>query len=1025
MAEIYNGLRLIMAIKSCGQRVLYQTFLLGTPDKPKDKNLADYLENLPLTSTANYIKASKREKRFYNEEKELINTNPDGSKFDITLLYKIIRLACEKVAPLKNENGKWGSESTEMEYYVTAIKDMRNDVIHSQLAVTKTELSEKMLKLRKYLVGCVKTSGERYGRDEAVVNNEIKQVMDDLDQIQQTILGKEDIMKYYSDELKQLMIEKCSETLKMIFQRIVNINPVSFFTDDLRLEVDKIFVDVAVKQGKRRGESKAIDYRDLLKFLQNPNEPLSMSDVSQQQSSAARSQILLLEGVAGSGKTTLVTMVIQNWIKGGKGKIRGLNNYDLVLWVQCRDPTIDSYQALLDRLMLKVSLQFRNLMPRLTKLCKLLIVVDGLDEINENSKKLVNSLLHEFKNCTHTTFMCTSRPEKLEMFSNTIPREYKVTIAELRGIPKDRILEFVRRNHVAIKHQTRSERNTEELVKAVEKLKDLHEHLSLPMNLILLVIIWDRETDSLPRGTFTQTELYHKIHHLWQSKVLERLANHQRYSSISKDDLEDRIQVILKEIYRSALESLSCNQLILEEEIVHHLKLACKKVDLPPDEILSAFLTLKSTWTGKGFQERYSAPHKGIQDFYSALHIVTTLTCQLQSLSLPVSHNEPPTPLVSPLAHAALVPSSSTQDSPGIIREVLTQAIKTRKVDMAEYQNVLVHVAGMLHLTLDPVPEALAYEVVDLLRQSGMREEYQWLDLLENTTATSVTAKAVTPSINNTNDTIEISNNRVGSYAALLPHLKPSNVSICIEDDPADIPRLPELVAGLGRHQCLRLLLLHHYWRDHTTTSDDILRRVPPPSKLKEFVGVVSGDGVAALPPSLTELHLAVVSDAHALCLLPHLHHLVTSRLPHLHLLCVRVAEGVSPGVLEPLARPAAARVPPLPKKTGSLVDLELSGVDDAGVSRACAVASTLLPPGGYRTIKFPDATLTAAGCRSLIQGLVKCKGKVGWIRVPKALDLQPFQVCELEDLAHTCLNCGFIPYDDQKMKKRRCLRLP
>ncbi|XP_045583761.2 uncharacterized protein [Procambarus clarkii] len=1019
--EEYNGFRFNKFLNDCGRRVLYKTFRWGTPDKPDNIKLDDYLNDLGKPG------------KFNKTQKELIDNSPDGSDFDVSLLFQSIKLACKDVAEFSDP--KWFTESSEMEYYVTAIKNMRNNALHGKLAISDEELLKQTNNLLDFLINCLKASGERYGRDEAEVNLEIKQVEDDLDNIKHEILGEEDLIKYCSDKIKQLMIENSSKRLEEVFQNIVYINPVSFITDNLWLEVDKIFVDIEVKHGKRRGEGEHIDYRELLKLVQSPVAPPSMSAASQQPSPAlhptvsaasqqqglsARPQILLVEGVAGSGKTTLVTMVTQDWIKKDQGKIKGLDNYELMLWVQCRNSIVHSYLDLLDRLMPDVSLKFRNLLPRLMKLCKLLIVVDGLDEINENSRKLVNSLLQEFKNASHTTFICTSRPEKLEMFKNTIPREYEVTIAELRGILKDRILEFLRLNHQVIKKMTKSERSTEQLVKVVEKLKGLQEHLSLPMNLILLVYIWDQAPEEQNMTTITQTELYNKIHRLCLSKLLERLANHPQTNAMSKDDLEDGIQGILKVIYRISLESLSRDQLILENEIIKQVKLTCKNEGLPQEELLSAFLSLKPIWTWEGVQERYSAPHKGIQDYYSAEHIVANIKCELKSHALKVSHDKLTTTLpTTPSPSATPSPSTPTParhsrfwrvwkhvmiklknnthfpSRSGIIRKVLKETLKTDEVGIGKYQNVLVHVAGLLHLTMDQVPEALVREVVALLHESGMWRESQWLDLLENTNVLSVTAKAVAPFINSKRG-IDISDSRVRSYAALLPHLKPSKVSISIKSDPSALPCLPDLLAGLTRHHCVMLSLEHHYYHDHTTTSDHILQCLQPLSELKVFMGCLSGDYVAALAPSLEQLYLAVVSDDQARFLLPQLHTALTSRLPQLVVLQVRVAAEVFPAALVPL--PEARRV-----------WLDLSGVSDTCVSHACHVASKLQPPGGYWTIGFLGATLTAAGCQELMLGLDHYKVKVEKLVVPDLDTLSRHEENQLKTLARTVLQCGFI----------------
>ncbi|XP_069951159.1 uncharacterized protein [Cherax quadricarinatus] len=989
--EENNGFRIMKALSECGRGVLHHTFCWGTPDKPDNTKLNVYLKNLKQPSSANYLKLNSKERRFNKIENRLINSSADGREFDVPLLCRSIKLACENVAPLSDPI--WITKSKEMEYYITAINNMRNHAVHGPLAVTDEDYYENMKKLRELLTGCLKTSGERYVRDQDEVNKEIQQMNDKLDDIMNEILGEEDIMKYCSDDIKQDIINDSCDKLKEFLEEITYINPVSFIKDNFKLKVNKVFVDIEVKQGRHRDNNKHIDYVDLLSLVQTTSVASSVSSGTQQQGSCARPQILLLEGVAGSGKTTLVKLITEEWIQGGQGKIKDLDNYDLLLWVQCRDPTIISYHDLLHRLLPDASAKFRNILPKIIKLCKVIILVDGLDELNNNSRTLVKSLLLEFQNSVNTTFICTTRPEVVEMFRLTIPEGYGVTNAELRGINKDRLEEFVRQIHQEIINLTKSNRNTDELVNNVMRVEDLHEHLRLPMNLTFLVYIWDQEPDELNIRTITQTELYNKIHEMCQNRLLERLVN------CSKTKMMNSVQEILKIIYATSLESLSRDQLSLEEETVDQLISACNKHDIPYHEMMSAFFSLKPICTWKGIQECYSAPHKGIQDYFSALHIVMTLKHQLQSSPIPVMK----TPSVSsqPLA-------SRTPASPVSIRGVLKESIKSSKVDMNKYHNVLIHVAGLLHLVLEQVPEALVREVVNLLQESGMTDNDQWLDLLENTKFSSVTVKEISRFFE-TKQTINVTSGRVRSYSALLQHLSSREVVLNIHGNPGDLLDLPDLLSVLNHHHCAQVTLYNHYQHAETnTTSDKILQLLQSRSHLEEFWGCLTREGVKLLRecPQLTDLYLAVVSDNHARSLLPQLHQTVTSTLHQLRLLKVRVSA----------AAVSAAALTSLPS-TLWMVDIELTDVIDAKISHACDVIQELQPPEGYGVIWCVSSTASVAGIQDLVRGLRHRRVKVNHkLQVSTSVTITQRQEDQLVNQAKTTLNCH-LDIDSKKMK--------
>ncbi|KAK8720218.1 hypothetical protein OTU49_013500, partial [Cherax quadricarinatus] len=121
-----------------------------------------------------------------------------------------------------------------------------------------------------------------------------------------------------------------------------------------------------------------------------------------------------------------------------------------------------------------------------------------------------------------------------------------------------------------------------------------------------------------------------------------------------------------------------------------------------------------------------------------------------------------------------------------------------------------------------------------------------------------------------------------------------------------------------------------------TTASDDHLQSLQHRRHLKLFTGCLTDGGLRMLQQcqQLRWLSLAVVSDDHAVCLLPQLYQIVTSTLHQLNSLNVRVsATAVS----------AAA----LTKLPSTEVMLELTDVSDDIVEDACVLAQKLQPTGG------------------------------------------------------------------------------
>nr|XP_053656984.1 uncharacterized protein LOC128705915 [Cherax quadricarinatus] len=308
--------------------------------------------------------------------------------------------------------------------------------------------------------------------------------------------------------------------------------------------------------------------------------------------------------------------------------------------------------------------------------------------------------------------------------------------------------------------------------------------------------------------------------------------------------------------------------------------------------------------------------------------------------------------------------ATPTLATPVSIRGVLKQSVASARVDMTKYHSVLIHVAGLLHLVLDQVPEVITYEVARLLHESGMKNNDHWLNVLENTRCNENIAKAIAPFISTGN--IYINDHRTMScYTALLPHLTPSKVHINISGERADMPGLLDLLAIIAQHHLFSPLELHHCCDTTTatttaitaTTSDAILQHLQPQSNLVEFQGHLTGKGVHLLPPSLKYLSLHVLSDDHAHSLLPQLHHAITSTLHQLVYLSVKVTGGVSAAALTSL--PSTPRV-----------ELVLVDLSDASVNDASNVIKALKPTGGYEFIKCVSSTLTEVGIQDMINGL-------------------------------------------------------
>lgn len=759
--NVNYGLKIIHMHYSVSRVVLYRVFSLGTPHKDPTEDVITYLKHLPPTSTVNYVTVTGKQRnllKFDASQKKMVKQSTSGEEFDVTLLFHCIKVACEGVAELNDS--AWCTDGFKLENYIYMIKKKRNEAMHEKLKLTLAEFQGKEKDLRQLLINTTNALQQQYHHSMTIKerDNMIQWINDELDSIRDG--------NYMLHDLCQ----ECQEELKTRLQSMLHFNPVSFILgSSLALDVTLVFTDIEIVHGAH-GRACLVSYQDFLVEIDKiPGR-----------------RVVLLEGVAGSGKTTLVTLMLKEWC-AGHGTIKNLDTYSVVLHVVCRDPSTDSYESLVKKFLPKTYTHFDKFTRPLLAQCRILVLIDGLDEATKASFDLVKDMLHQLDG-VDATIICTSRPERSLDFQNMAGSSTPVTHTCIMGIPEKKRVEFVEKNHRVLQEQTCSGRDTDQLVQLMKEKVKL-EHFRIPLNLLLSAWLWDQDPDALGITT-TQTELYFHTHRLSKLKLQQRLSNHSKTCAINQATLSDLIDDWETALYKELLVALSLNQLVLTREAVKRLRSEAEARGLPAEEMLGAFLTLKCIKSGL---QQYSVPHKGLQDYYAALHIVEALK----------NHHRP--------AHG-------TSSFITRFRRHLLKSFKIREVlgnvignitEVKKYQNVFQHLAGLLHLHMDPVPHHLVEEVVELFRDAGVNDREQWLDLVEDTKASPVILSAIArnalpfhgivSSFNGlfSHPSVTVKDGRVTAFSSLLPYLSPTEVRISIDGQP---PSLAPLVNSLARH---------------------------------------------------------------------------------------------------------------------------------------------------------------------------------------------------------------------------------
>ena len=280
--------------------------------------------------------------------------------------------------------------------------------------------------------------------------------------------------------------------LKAEYQRRSHLRPL-FWDSTFELLLDDIYTRLKIVSRRKadfRVEDNEVNVFDIFTALDKGKDVMT-----------------LVEGSPGIGKTTFCLKLAYDWAHGKIPAECSFPKFELMLLLKCRDIHKGIMETISEQLLPedteeKTKERLFDFIKDIHNQEKTLIVLDGLDELPQESEQFVDKLLQR-RILSFCYVLATSRQER----GIDVRRKYCFDILlEIKGFTESDAFEYIRKHfkNVDPLHSPKGE----SLIKEIQENTLLHALRNNPLNLLLLCVIYEDYEGNLPSS---RSELYQVI----------------------------------------------------------------------------------------------------------------------------------------------------------------------------------------------------------------------------------------------------------------------------------------------------------------------------------------------------------------------------------------------------------------------------------------------------------------------------------------------------------------------------------
>ena len=331
-------------------------------------------------------------------------------------------------------------------------------------------------------------------------------------------------------------------------------------------------------------------------------------------------KIFIIEGAAGAGKTTLLNQIAFDFLSPSDNEeFKHIKKFQSLMFIRGNDRSVSSLAGLLKRMYGTVldRTTIDHVKEAILKL-KILILVDGLDELNEVSGPLLEEVLRHFKTSQSVTLLATSRSHAVVDFQNKARSEgilcERCSIREISTLDDQK--EFINKYQMGM--QDYVDPNIEETFCEMEE--NLRGHFVRPIELALYCVLAVR-SETRAANLTSLSKIMRETCKLYRSTCMKKLTDDKVNNPLFVRS------VVLGLLFKSSLKCLVENELYLSMnryEALCNDSLQTLKSSVNVTGLLSCIL-YPGELIGDQEERVFNFSHKHQAEYFAALAITSEL----------------------------------------------------------------------------------------------------------------------------------------------------------------------------------------------------------------------------------------------------------------------------------------------------------------------------------------------------------------------------------------------------------------